>query len=168
MLCWLTCLFWREKLANWIHFLSKVKEMEGRIKAKEDILYFIPRCSQYSVLNNIEKHVLNSLLHLVYNQTCVKRPLSKRPKNSFQDQLSLNAGQKHCILQYFRPSLSYHLSLRSLFCQYLSGRFTQFYCTFKPVHKILVYIIYESNKSSNKPVHSVTSCQRLRCLHIQS
>ena len=29
------------------------------------------------------------------------------------------------ILQYFRPSLSYHLSLRSLFCLFLSGLFTQ-------------------------------------------
>ena len=29
------------------------------------------------------------------------------------------------IMQYFRPSLSYHLSLRSLFCLFLSGRFTQ-------------------------------------------
>ena len=26
----------------------------------------------------------------------VKRPLSKRPKFEFQDQLSLNAGQKYC------------------------------------------------------------------------
>ena len=29
------------------------------------------------------------------------------------------------ILQYFRPSLSYHLPLRSLFCLFLSSRFTQ-------------------------------------------
>ena len=29
------------------------------------------------------------------------------------------------ILQYFCPSLSYYLSLRSLFCLFLSGRFTQ-------------------------------------------
>ena len=29
------------------------------------------------------------------------------------------------ILQYFRPSLTYKLSLRSLFCLFLSGRFTQ-------------------------------------------
>ena len=29
------------------------------------------------------------------------------------------------ILQYFRPLLSYHLSLRPLFCLFLSGRFTQ-------------------------------------------
>ena len=46
------------------------------------------------------------------------------------DQLALNAGQKYCrmlqgILQYFGPSLSYHLSLRSLFCLFLSGHFTQ-------------------------------------------
>ena len=26
-----------------------------------------------------------------------------------------------CILQYYRPSLSYHLSLRPLFCLFLSG-----------------------------------------------
>ena len=31
-----------------------------------------------------------------YSKTCVKRPLSKRPKIGFQDQLSLNAGQKYC------------------------------------------------------------------------
>ena len=30
-----------------------------------------------------------------------------------------------CILQYFRPSLSYHLSLKSLFHLFLSGSFTQ-------------------------------------------
>ena len=32
---------------------------------------------------------------------------------------------KGSILQYFRPSLSYHLSLKALFCLFLSGRFTQ-------------------------------------------
>ena len=57
----------------------------------------------------------------------VKRPLSKRTKIGFQDQLLLNAGQKYCRMLYFLPSLSYHLSLRSLilFCLFLSGRFTQ-------------------------------------------
>ena len=39
---------------------------------------------------------------------------SKRPKLVYQDQLSLNAGQKYCrmlqksILQYFRSSLTCH------------------------------------------------------------
>ena len=32
---------------------------------------------------------------IVYSKTCVKQPLSKRPKIGFQDQLSLNAGQKY-------------------------------------------------------------------------
>ena len=32
----------------------------------------------------------------MYSKTCVKRPLSQRPKIGFQDQLSLNAGQKYC------------------------------------------------------------------------
>ena len=30
-----------------------------------------------------------------YRKTCVKQPLSKRPKIGFQDQLKLNAGQKY-------------------------------------------------------------------------
>ena len=55
----------------------------------------------------------------------------KKTQIGFQDQLSLNAGQKYCrMLQgkhsaILQPSLSYHLSLRSLFCLFLSGRFTQ-------------------------------------------
>ena len=66
-----------------------------------------------------------------YSKTCLYRPLSKRPKIGFQDRLSLNAGQMYCrilqesSLQYFRPSLSYHLSLRPLFCLFLSARLRQ-------------------------------------------
>ena len=69
--------------------------------------------------------------HYRYSKTCLKRPLKRRPKSVFQDQLLLNAGQKYCsmlqesILQYFRPSLSYHLSVKPLFCLFLSGRFRQ-------------------------------------------
>ena len=32
----------------------------------------------------------------LYSKTCVKQPLSKRPIIGFQDQSSLNAGQKYC------------------------------------------------------------------------
>ena len=35
---------------------------------------------------------------LKYSKTCVKQPLSKRLKIGFLDQLSLNAGQKYCIM----------------------------------------------------------------------
>ena len=37
-----------------------------------------------------------SLVDNYYSKTCVKRSPSKRPKIGFQDQLSLNAGQKYC------------------------------------------------------------------------
>ena len=64
---------------------------------------------------------------------CTTKPVlsghSKRRLNIvFSDRFSLNAGEKYCrmfqesILQYLRPSLSYHLSLRPLFCLLLSGR----------------------------------------------
>ena len=61
----------------------------------------------------------------------------KKKKIGFQDRLSLNAGQKYCRmlqksnLQYFRSSLSYHLSLRHLFCLFFSGGLRQVYCTVK-------------------------------------
>ena len=38
---------------------------------------------------------------------------------------SIAECSKGSILQYFPPSLSYHLSLRSLFCLFLSGRLRQ-------------------------------------------
>ena len=34
--------------------------------------------------------------HASYSKTCLKRSLKKKPKIGFQDQLSLNAGQKYC------------------------------------------------------------------------
>ena len=54
-----------------------------------------------------------------YSKSCLSRRLKKKTKIGIQDRLSL---VKHCrmllesILQYFLPSLSYHLSLRPLFC----------------------------------------------------
>ena len=77
------------------------------------------------VLKSYRKSAISACVN--YSKTCVKWPLSKRPKIGFRDQLSLNAGQsiavcsKGSVLQYFGPSLSYHLSLISLVCLFLSG-----------------------------------------------
>ena len=55
----------------------------------------------------------------------------KDQKRGIQDQLSLNSGQSIAersngsSLQYFRPALSYHLSLRSLCRLFLSGHLRQ-------------------------------------------
>ena len=71
-----------------------------------------------------------------FSVACTVKPVlnchSKEDKREdFQDWISLNAGQKYCrmlqgsILQYFRPALSYHLSLRPSFYLFLSGRLRQ-------------------------------------------
>ena len=83
-------------------------------------------CYAYlSVLSSFEEEELVAFL---YSKTCLKLPLKKKTKKGFQDRLLLNAGQKYyrmLILQYFRPSLSYHLSLRSLFYLILRGHLKQ-------------------------------------------
>ena len=45
-------------------------------------------------------------LSTLYSKTCVKRPLSKRPKHAFQDRLSFNADQKYCIKTFVMSILS--------------------------------------------------------------
>ena len=85
----------------------------------------------------------------MYCKVCVKRPHSKRPNIGFQDQLSLNAGQKYCRMlhgehfQYFRPSLRYHLSLRS----FLSIFEWPFYAGFTLCERmhIVMTLLYEGD-----------------------
>ena len=86
----------------------------------------------FLVLNKHFTSCVKSLEEYIeYSKTYLKRPLSKRSKNDFQDQLLLNAGQNCCkmvqgsIVQYFRPALIYHLSLRFLFCLFLSDHLRQ-------------------------------------------
>ena len=69
-------------------------------------------------LIDVQNCILLNVFEQAYIKTCLKRPFKKKKKIGFQYQLSLNAGQKYysnwSILKYFRPSVSYHLSLRSL------------------------------------------------------
>ena len=62
-----------------------------------------------------------------YWQPTVKRPLSKRPKIGFQDQLSLNAGQKYCrMLQGEHSAIfSTFIKLPFVIKIFVSGHFTQ-------------------------------------------
>ena len=93
----------------------------------------------------------------MYSKTCVKRPLSKRPTLCFQYQLSLYAGQKYCrmwsilqlLLQYFRPSLSYQLLLRSLFCLFLSDRFIQVILYVYDANVLCKVLTKRSSKQTN-------------------
>ena len=68
-----------------------------------------------------------------YYSLC-KMATPKRPKIGFKTNYrliqvkSIAECSKGSILQYFRPSLSYHLSLRSLFCLFLVAVIHRFYC----------------------------------------
>ena len=50
---------------------------------------------------------------------------------------SIAECSKGSILQYFRPSLSYHLPLSPLFCLFLSGRLRQVLLYFKCILDVL-------------------------------
>ena len=71
------------------------------------------------------KHVTLKQLNLCKTATLKKnKNWFSRPHRLMQVK-SIAECSKGSILQYFRPSLSYQLLLRSLFCLFLSGRFTQ-------------------------------------------
>ena len=59
-----------------------------------------------------------------YSKPCLKQPLNKNTKmvcNTDYRFMQVKSIVEESILQYFRPSLSYHLPLRPLFCIFLSG-----------------------------------------------
>ena len=77
------------------------------------------------------KYYKSDINGTMYSKTCVKRPLSKRQKYGFQDQLSLNTGQKYCRMLPLEHSaiLSTFIKLpvviKTFDCLFLSGRFFQ-------------------------------------------
>ena len=75
----------------------------------------------------------------MFSKTCLKWPLKKYLKLVFKTiyclmQVKSIAECSRSILQYFPPLLSYHLSLRPLFCLFLSGRFRQVLLYFAVIH----------------------------------
>ena len=69
-----------------------------------------------------------------YSKTCVKWPLSKRPKISLTNYRLMQVKciaecSKRSILQYFRPSISYLLLLSSFFVYFWVAVLHRFYCT---------------------------------------
>ena len=90
---------------------------------------------------------------MVYSKPFVKRPLSKRPNICFQDQVSLNAGQKYCrmlplehsaiILTFIKLPNVNKIFVLSLYCCFIVAPityrhniqtslsvFTVFFCTY--------------------------------------
>ena len=84
------------------HFTQVILYFKYSVLCQKVNLFWI-QCNHFNLLH------FNDLFHaycynnygIVYSKTCVKRPLSSRPQIGFQDQLSLNAGQKYCrMLQW--------------------------------------------------------------------
>ena len=73
-------------------FFEIVDFEKNQQTTKKQIILSRSRVKKNTIFNLISAHT--SLR--AYSKTFVKRPLSKRPKIGFQDQLSLNAGQKYC------------------------------------------------------------------------
>ena len=93
--------------------------------------------------------------HTTYSKTCLKRPLKKKTKIGFQDQLSLNAGQKYyAILSTF---IKLPFVIKIFVCLFLSGRLDMFYCIFS------VLTIYKAVLWST----AVIALYRIRQNHIE-
>ena len=75
-----------------------------------------------------------------------KRPLSRRSKIGFQDQLSLTAGQKYCRMG--STLICYYLSLRSFFCLFLVAVLHRFYCNSLHIsaHIMIYYLGFDARK----------------------
>ena len=104
--------------------------------------------------------------HYQYSKTCLKRPLIKKTKIGFQDQLLLNAGQKYCrMLQREHSairliSLSYPLSLRHLFYIFVSGRLRQGFLYLKIQQSLYIFTGYTYSKGR---AQLEKGCWQLNC-----
>ena len=72
----------------------------------------------------------------LYSKTCVKWPLSKRPKFGFQDQILLNADQKYCRMLHGEHSaiLSTFIKLPFVIKIFVLSIFEWPFCTGFTVH----------------------------------
>ena len=92
-----------------------------------------------------------------YSKTCLKRPIKQDQKKGFKTDYRLMQVQSiaECshwsILQYLWPSLSYHLSLRYLFCLFLSGRLRQVLLFILVL--LSVFFIRDQNHFKHNPCH---------------
>ena len=94
-----------------------------------------------------------------YSKTCVKPPLPKRPKIGFQDQLSLNAGQKNCRMLQREHSaiLSTFVKLPFVVKTFVLSFFEwPFYTGFTVTLKSLVYVHHYKSIIKQIKAKSVT------------
>ena len=131
--------------------------------------YFLPSLSYHLSLR-----ILFCLFFSGHN-TQVYRKLFFKTNYRLMQVKNISKSSKGSILQYLLPSLSYHLSLRSLFCLFLSGRFTQV-LLYKISGIMLIWVAQQTGLSPTwkplRPVFSrpvlydVSVCQCITSCHI--
>ena len=92
-----------------------------------------------------------------YSKTCVKRPISKRPKIGFLDQYRLLHVKSITECCLFRPSFSYHLSLRSLFLSIFEWPFYTGFTVFTCVSDLLRVLFGYNAYKESRPVHEISN-----------
>ena len=81
----------REKQKRAEEQKEQIKEEEEKVDTKAVVQF-----EKVSGQEAICSHKFHKLNKFKFSKTFVKRPLSKRPIIGFQDELSLNVGQKYC------------------------------------------------------------------------
>ena len=108
----------------------KTQSHKHDIMVKFSNKYFTDSIKVYAVYKII------AYFKSLYSKTCLKRPLKKKTKIGFQDQLSLNAGQEYgrmlqrehsAILSTF---IKLPFAIKTVICLFLCGCSRRFYCTF--------------------------------------
>ena len=97
------------------------------IKASDEMTNSVGTIS-YRTLSHI---ALQTIYHKMYSKTCVIRPLSKRLKIGFQDQLSLNAGQREhsaILLTCIKLPIVIKIFVLSIFQWLFTQVLHRFYC----------------------------------------
>ena len=88
---------------------------------------FVPLFCEKQSFARCKEVLVNEAHYAVYSKTYLERH-SNKPINTDYPLMKVKRiaeCSKGSILQYFRPSLSYHLSVLSLFCLFMSGRLRQ-------------------------------------------
>ena len=97
---------------------------------------------------------LTAYISSMYSKTCLNRPLRKKTKNWIWRPIIAWCRSK--VLQYW-PSLSYHLSLRSLFCLILRGHLRQVL--------LYQYLVVPYNPANHFPVDRIGHTPGVYCFH---
>ena len=87
-------IYMRSHLFHKQHILHKALKNNGSQSRHRNKANHYTNVTEF--YNNQKFKTNKTFMFTSYSRTCVKHPLSERPKNGIQDRVSLNAGQKYC------------------------------------------------------------------------